>query len=118
MDVKTLLVDLNVQLEYHISLVTLHNKEAAKIRDRIRKLKRGAMTKDIIITDHSVVSYMKRFKHEVLGLDVDEVRDIIKGIVTEEGLKIGGNGKLRFGDVTYVVKNHKVITIYNTKNED
>ena len=110
--------ELETQLEYHNSLVTLHNKEAGKVRDRLKKLKRNKNAKSIAVTDHAVVSYMKRYKHEVAGLDIEEVRSLIKEQITEEALNIGGNGKITLDGTRYVVKNHTVVTIYNPKNSE
>lgn len=112
------LKQLNIDLEYHTSLVTIHNKEVGKIKDRIKKLKASKSVKVIEVSDHAIVSYMRRFKFDTIGLDVEEVRDIIKDIVTQRGLQIGGNGKLTINGVTYVLKNHSVVTIYDSKNTD
>ena len=106
------------ELEFQKSLVTIHNKKVDEVRTRLRKLKRSKTAKRIIVSDHAVIAYMKRFKQEVLGLTIDEVKRIIEGKVTSVGLEVGGNAKVTHGEITYVIKNHKVVTIYNQKNRE
>ena len=117
-DVDEQIKELEVQIDYHKSLVTVHNKEVYALRERLKKLKKGRNAKSIAVTDHAVVKYMKRYKDKVYGLDIEEVRNLIKVEITEESLKIGGNGKITFDDTTYVVKNHTVVTIYNPNNRE
>lgn len=117
-NINDIIKSLQVELEYHKSLVTLHNKKSDNLRERIKKLKRSKTAKSIAITDHAIVKYMKRFKHDVAGLDIEEVRTLIKDKVTSQALAIGGNGKITLESTTYVIKNHTIVTIYNYKNTE
>jgi len=117
-NVKSVIHELETQLGYHIRLVSQHNKEVIRIKDRLKKLKQGSIKKEIKVSDHAVVNYMRRFKVKVAGLDIEEVREAISDIVTKQGLEINGNGKLTIGGVTFVLKNHKVLTIYNKENNE
>lgn len=117
-DTKKVISDLYKEVEYHKSIVSIHNGKLLEVRDRIKKLERGLRLKNIKVSDHAVVTYMKRFKSEVLGLDIEEVKELMADRVRENGLAIGGNGKVTVNDVTYVIKNHIILTVYDKKNTD
>lgn len=69
------------------------------------------------ITDHAIVQYLTRVMH----IDIDEVKD---NILTPEVLHqietLGPNGKYATKTLQLVVRNNKVITVYdpNTKKDN
>lgn len=106
---------LQTQLEYHERLIVYHRGKAKNIRERMTKLNRTKVAKTITISKHAIRSYKKRFK---IMTNNTSARLEILNKVERMALEIGGNGKITIDGITYVLKNHVVVTIYDKKTTE
>lgn len=63
----------------------------------------------ISITDHALVRYIER----IYGLDTEKLRkEILNQELQEIAKTLGGSGKYTFNNITFVLDNYKIVTIY------
>ena len=63
----------------------------------------------ISITDHALVRYIER----IYGLDTEKLRkEILNQELQELAKTLGGSGKYTFNNITFVLDNYKIVTIY------
>lgn len=85
-----------------ITALSLEKKELKKSID-------SKKVQPISITDHALVRYIER----IYGLDTEQLRkEILNTELEELAKKLGGSGKYTFNDITFVLDNYKIITIY------
>lgn len=73
------------------------------------KIKAQAAKADIDFTDHALIRLLER-KYE---LDVKHLKStIITKELTEQIKTLGGKGKFQCDDMTFVIKDNKIITVY------
>ena len=90
---------------------TFAAKEEHDILERLKKLRKKidkATPKELFVTDHALIQYMRR----ALGLDIEEFKKQIREPI-EAQVRVLGNGKFPLikGELQAVVKNNKVVTI-------
>lgn len=79
-------------------------KERDKLENEIK-----AQNLEVTISDHALVRYIERaYKLNIEGLK----NEIIKSVVPEHIIALGGNGKHTYNGVTFVLQNYKIVTIY------
>ena len=112
-EIKDRIADLDLRLETARGRVQSMNKERERLLEKLAK--RGRSMRVRIVTDHALLRYLERHK----GIDLDAIRDEIRGLADEAlAFKDGEHYRHPNGVVMVLGNKGKVVTILSPEQSE
>lgn len=93
------------------STISVHTKRINDLNAELKQIE-SKKTKPITISDHAMLRYLTR----IYKLDVEALRSEILNREDFKSVEIlGGNGKIKLSDLTFVLQDYNIVTLYENK---